>query len=379
VTAPRDVYADGLFPVCVATHDLGLLRLFDLATVLLLLGCRPGDRVLDLGAGAGFSSEMLARLGYTVVAADPDLRALAANRRRPTFDASRIAGRVEVIATVAERLPFSDAAFDGLVGLNVLHHVPDLTAVTHEVARVLKPGAHAVFCEPGLEHLEKAETQRAIREHGETDQPFDVLAFLREARGCGFSSANLSATLISPLRLLPVEEIELFASGQHPRPHLREAGVLQELHRCRAYAMLVREGAREKTSRYPGALRAEIDVRGLPRELHRGCVYQAVARVTNTGDTRWLAKPSDLGGFVTMGCKLVRSDGRLVTDALGRTCFGSDVPPDTSAEITMALGVPEDLEPGEYELRFDVVNELVCWFSDLPGNAAHARRVHVDP
>jgi 2-polyprenyl-3-methyl-5-hydroxy-6-metoxy-1,4-benzoquinol methylase len=61
----RDAFADGLFPICVATHDLGIRRLFDLATVLLLLDCRPGDRVLDVGAGAGFSSEMLARLGTT--------------------------------------------------------------------------------------------------------------------------------------------------------------------------------------------------------------------------------------------------------------------------------------------------------------------------
>jgi SAM-dependent methyltransferase len=68
----RDPFADGLFPVCVATHDVGVRRLFDLATVLMLLDCRPGGRVLDLGAGSGFSSEMLARLGYDVVALDPD-------------------------------------------------------------------------------------------------------------------------------------------------------------------------------------------------------------------------------------------------------------------------------------------------------------------
>ena len=66
--------------MCVATHDLGVRRLFDLATVLMLLDCRPGDRVLDLGAGSGFSSEMLARLGYDVVAVDPD-HASAGNNR----------------------------------------------------------------------------------------------------------------------------------------------------------------------------------------------------------------------------------------------------------------------------------------------------------
>ena len=75
--------------MCVATHDLGIRRLFDLATVLMLLDCRPGDRVLDLGAGSGFSSEMLARFGYQVAAVDPDLPALRHNRRRQGFDPSR--------------------------------------------------------------------------------------------------------------------------------------------------------------------------------------------------------------------------------------------------------------------------------------------------
>ena len=374
----RDVYANGLFPVCVATHDIGLLRLFDLSTVLLLLACRPGDRVLDLGAGSGFSIEMLARLGYDVIAIDPDLGALAHNRRRPTFDPSRIDGTVAVIQSIAEDLPFADQTFDGIVGLNVLHHVPDLLRVTREMARVLKPGARAVFCEPGLDHLEMRETQRAILEHGENDQPFDVLAFLTTARTVGFEQAMISATLQPPLRLVPIEDIELFASGQHPRPHLSERGVLQEIHRCHPYALLVREGMRERTSRHPGVLRAEITVAGLPTRLARGTIYHATAQVKNLGDTRWIAEPSERGGFVTVGCKMTRPDGRLVADAFGRSFLSADVRPNEGTTTEVRLPVPADIEPGEYELRFDLVDELVCWFSDLPDNAPCVCRVVID-
>jgi SAM-dependent methyltransferase len=372
------VYADGLFPVCVATHDVGLLRLFDLSTVLLLLGCRPGDRVLDLGAGVGFSSETLARLGYRVVAADPDLLALSAARRRRSFDPERIDGTVAVTGANAEALPFDAASFDGVVGLNVLHHVPDLPRVTRELARVLRPGARAVFCEPGLDHLANPETQRAMAERGENDQPFDVLAFLREARTCGFVEANISATLISPLRVVPIEEVDLFASGQHPRPHLREAGVMQEVHRCRAYAMLVREGEREKTSRHPAALRAEIEVRGMPTRVQRGREYRAVAHVKNTGDTRWIAASSELGGFVTVGCKITAINGRVLTDAAGRCLLPGDMRPGDTANVDIALPVPNDVPPGEYELRFDLVDELICWFSDLPDNVPFIWRVTID-
>ena len=370
MTPATDPFTTGKFPVCVATHDQGLRWLFDLATVLLLLDCRPGDRVLDLGAGSGFSSEMLARFGCRVVAIDPDLQALVNNRARPLFDPDRIEGVVTVAGALAESLPFSDATFDGVMAMNVLHHVPQLPMATAELARVLKPGCRAVFCEPGLDHMHAGETQRAVREHGETDQPFDVLTFLTAARGLGFSEAMLCATLQSPLRLLPVQEVELYASGRHPRPHMTPHGVLDELQRRHAYGMLVRHGQKPRTSRYPGKLEAAITVRDSPRALLKGETRGTQVELANVGDSVWLAEPSDFGGFVTVGCKLLQLDGRLVDDSIGRTMLPRDVYPGEKIVLTIPLAVSEHVEPGAYILRVDMVNELIAWFSDLPGNQA---------
>ena len=363
-----DPFTSGRFPVCVATHDQGLRWLFDLATVLLLLDCRPGDRVLDVGAGSGFSSEMLARFGYRVVAVDPDRRALANNRARPLLDRDRIEGVVTVTGAVAESLPFSEATFDGVLAMNVLHHVPDLPAATAELARVLRPGGRVVFCEPGLDHMHAGETLRAVREHGETDQPFDVLAFLSSARALGFSEAMLCATLQSPLRLLPVQEVELYASGRHPRPHLTPQGVLDELHRRHAYGMLVRQGSRPKTSRYPGTLRAVITVGEFPRELVRKDTHSMEVELANVGDSVWLSEPTALGGFVTIGCKLLHPDGRLVDDSISRTSLPRDLYPGESIRVVMMISISDRISPGSYVLRVDLVNELIAWFSDLPGN-----------
>ena len=44
-----DVFEAGLFPLSPETHDQGLRWLFDLSTLLMLLDCRPGDRVLPPG------------------------------------------------------------------------------------------------------------------------------------------------------------------------------------------------------------------------------------------------------------------------------------------------------------------------------------------
>jgi SAM-dependent methyltransferase len=363
VPVAADPFEAGTFPFCPATHDTGLGRLFDLATLLLLLDCRPGDRVLDLGAGCGFSSEMLARFGYRVVAADPDHRALRQNRRRSSLDRARLDGDVRVACAVAERLPFADASFDGILGLNVMHHVDDLPRAIDEIARVLGPGARAVFCEPGLDHLAASETQRARREHGEDDKAFDVIAFLREARGRGFAEAMLPATLQSPLSLLPVEEVDLYASGTHPRAHLRPSGVLDELHRRHAYAMLVRAGSKPRTSRHPGRLARTLRVEGLPARATAGQTLRVHVEAVNTGDTTWIAEPSTRGGFVTVGLKLLAADGQLLDDTLGRTLLPVDVPAGARATVTVHCTLP--VHRGDLQLEVDLVDELICWFADL--------------
>jgi ubiquinone/menaquinone biosynthesis C-methylase UbiE len=44
----------------------------------------------------------------------------------------------------AEKLPFPDATFDGVVSHGVIHHTPDTARCVAEMARVLKPGGLAV-------------------------------------------------------------------------------------------------------------------------------------------------------------------------------------------------------------------------------------------
>ncbi len=45
--------------------------------------------------------------------------------------------------------------------------------------------------------------------------------------------------------------------------------------------------------------------------------------------------------------------------------------------MTMALSVSDNVAAGSYVLRIDLVNELVAWFSDLPGNQPHEYAIRV--
>ncbi|MGE3275953.1 MAG: class I SAM-dependent methyltransferase [Vicinamibacterales bacterium] len=372
----RDPFAAGLFPVCVSTHDAGTRLLFDLATCILLLNCRPGDRVLDVGAGSGFSSEMLARFGYDVVAMDPDHQAMRNNLARTAHDRERVAGTVAVTQAVAESLPFANGSFDAVLAMNVLHHVPDLPGAVREFARVLRPEGRLVCSEPGTRHLEERQTQRAIRELGEGDEAFDVLQFLPLARRSGFSFAAFPATLHPDLVLVPDDEVGPFRRGVHPDARLTPGGLVDHVQRDHPFAVLVREGQRVPTSRRPGRLGRALEVRDLPASARAGQVVPALTAV-NTGDTIWLATPGPLGGYVTAGVKVLAESGRLVTDRPGRTMLDGDVAPGERVDIALEIDLPPALPAGRYTLQFDLVNELVCWFGDLPPNEPVMRTIDV--
>ena len=108
------------------------------------LGVAPGDRVLDMGCGAGRHAFELYRRGADVLAFDQDAEELAAVR--DMFGAMAAAGEVpegaeaDVKQGDALQLPFADGEFDRVVAAEVLEHIPDDATAIAELARVLRPG-----------------------------------------------------------------------------------------------------------------------------------------------------------------------------------------------------------------------------------------------
>lgn len=108
------------------------------------LGLRPGDRVLDLGCGAGRHAFEAARRGAQVVACDLDLAEL--KDVRALFGAMADAGELPEGAGGASvngnalSLPFPDATFDRIIASEVMEHIDDDAGAAAELARVLKPG-----------------------------------------------------------------------------------------------------------------------------------------------------------------------------------------------------------------------------------------------
>ncbi len=98
---------------------------------------RPGETCLDMGAGPGFVSAMVAARGAFTLASDltPRFLAKAAERARTVPH-----GRLVCVAADAEALPLPDASIDLVISHKALHHFGDAPHVLGEARRVLRPG-----------------------------------------------------------------------------------------------------------------------------------------------------------------------------------------------------------------------------------------------
>ena len=101
--------------------------------------------LLDLGCGSGSFLAAFGASGRPVVGVDIALRWLVVARKR--LDEEGL-GHVRLVCGCAERLPFGDRVFSGVVAGDVIEHVADQGATLAEAHRVLRPGGRAFLAAP---------------------------------------------------------------------------------------------------------------------------------------------------------------------------------------------------------------------------------------
>ncbi len=100
------------------------------------LDCLKGLRILDIGCGGGILSEPLARLGATMVGADPS----ATNIEAARLHAAAGDLVIDYRCTTAEELADAGERFDIVLAMEVVEHVADVPLFVRRCAEMVKPG-----------------------------------------------------------------------------------------------------------------------------------------------------------------------------------------------------------------------------------------------
>jgi 2-polyprenyl-6-hydroxyphenyl methylase/3-demethylubiquinone-9 3-methyltransferase len=100
------------------------------------VGCLTGLRILDIGCGGGILSEPLARLGATMLGADPATNNIEVAKLHATQSGLAIDYR----ATTAEALSDAGERFDVVLAMEVVEHVADVDLFVQKCADMVKPG-----------------------------------------------------------------------------------------------------------------------------------------------------------------------------------------------------------------------------------------------
>jgi arsenite methyltransferase len=122
----------------------------------------PGERVLDLGSGAGMDSLVAAQMvgprgAVTGIDMTPEMLAKARSA------ASEMgASNVEFVEGEVESLPFEDETFDVVISNGVIDLIPDKDTVFSEINRVLGPGGRIQIADVTIQNPVSEEGRRNI-------------------------------------------------------------------------------------------------------------------------------------------------------------------------------------------------------------------------
>jgi len=326
----------------------------------IVAGLKPsyGSTILDFGAGTCWATRLLTQMGNAVIALDVSPTALEFGREM--FRRLPIAGHhlpPSFLVFDGHRIDLPDASVDRIVCLNAFHHVPNAAEVLKEMARVLRPGGIAGFSEPGEGHSRSEQAQYEMRHYNVVENDIVIDDIERWAHEAGFSRLELAVFDTLSYRLNWRDYQDLIDGGISAHDYV---DYLRPAARNRRAFFLYKEGMAVPDSREAsglnGVVRATLD----STHASPGGEFTGEVEVVNTGANAWLPSNAPFAP-VLVGVQVLARDGTLLTREFTRIWLPHGMAPGESVRIRFSFPAPP---AGEYRLAFDLVSEMVCWFSE---------------
>ena len=336
------------------------LQAYAVMNLVRAMDIRHGGRILEVGSGPGWVSELLMLLGYDVDGIEPsaDLVAVARERVERAAAHYRLPSTPNVVfhETTIESVDFELETFDAVLFHDALHHVIDERVTLETCARVLKPGGVLGIGEdawqPGNREQESA-LEEEIDRFGTHESPFTCEYLDELLESCGFRDVIRYHAVNG---LFP-EEMGATAIAEAAQSRAEHSNTLV---------------ARKTTFDGPtsadaeAATRARIEIAGARFEPRDRKITISV-KLTNTGDTVWLHRPR-AAGWVSIALRSTPLDAPDYHEARPRHRLPRELPPGEALKLELDFFLDADADTSS--LCLDLVNEGLFWFSQRGTEAA---------
>lgn len=323
--------------------------LYPFMNLLKAMAVTHKGRILEVGCGPGWITEILCLLGFEVWALDPSETMLAVCRERvdAAFHLRKISSppRLHLHHGALEDCDLPSDHFDGVLFFESLHHVIDERACFANVLRMLRPGgvvgvANDTNWIPGQKNLE-ATLEEEMDTYGTLENPFnrEYLGYLLKEHGFedaifyhqinGFIPESKGGMSVAELAEGPSWALNTF-TARKPSP-LGPTTL----------------DMKPRTAGKVRILASQID----------GPEVSLTLRLENTGETTWLAEnPPDPRGTVRIA---LRREAFNTGEAKRRCPLPRVLKPGQTVELLCSFVLP-DTEGGWV---IDLVVEGFAWLS----------------
>jgi SAM-dependent methyltransferase len=330
--------------------------MFDLLNILQAMELPPQAKILEVGSGPGWVTEVLLMLGFSVDSLEPSADLIQVARERCAALAPHYrhtaSPKLKFHQSTLEETEFNDESFDAVLFFDVLHHVVDEHVAMEKSFRFLKPGGCLGIVE-GAWHPDYKELERALivemEKFGTLENPFSTEYLDYLLRRSGFIEIQrysaVNGFFSAPQLRHPLEMFSATAPSASNNITARKPSKDQNLFpSCTNF-------------RYRTSVRLLLVSGGIDSVTRTAALS---IRLDNQGETL-LDNHTTSHGYITLALRRGEPGSKAFVECNERHLLSKTLHPGQSLDTSISYTLPIDVELTGWEL--DIVAEGVFWFS----------------
>lgn len=176
------------------THPNHLVRwIFWKRFKTMLSLCKPANRVLDFGSGAGIFLRSLSKNFQEVYSLDIETKSIEHIKKKFNLK------NVRVIKSESIKLPFEDGFFDIIFAADVLEHIKKAKEVQEEFSRILKKGGYLIVSGPTENMIYDLTRKIIFRRKNASEHYYDIESIMKQTS----NYFKIDKVRVIPSRLFP--------------------------------------------------------------------------------------------------------------------------------------------------------------------------------